>query len=373
MQYISLRGVFTLLVVCLLVGKGNGQESSDTFDMTTDKLVFDRTINTNWIASATLDPIDINSKVKISIPLLNGSADTLTVGKPRTDCGCSDAKIENSEWSPGGTNVLELTIRTPPKVVKSDFASVILLDALSTNPTTPKLQLQVRLKFPLKGLFNFSQSTYPIRLNSGAGEQAYEIPFLCTVSSPDVAIDFSGDPIFVDVKSDTSKPDSKLILLIDEGLVGEDGAFGRLTIRDKKTGKKDSTSILIDRSRPLVVSPKTLRFVKDEEGSFVANAVLRLSKRTAPPSTPKTPHAKPSQSTKSRSTALIEASIEGGSVKASVKRISTDVYRVRLTLPPSVKEKNEFPVVTWRVRSGGDDLSYSSNSTWSRHPISLQP
>jgi hypothetical protein len=316
-----------------------------------DTIHFSRPIPGHWTAEIEGVSLPAGSLCLVRVKLVNDSDQVLHVIGGKTTCGCTKATLDPDEWEAHEEATLSIHIKTPSTGDTARFNTGMLFEA--TTPEGP-VKLNIGFNCKLNGMLSFKDKLYPLSLGSDDSPETFRIPFVSTIVAPDFELDFDGEFVFDDTSIAPGEETSQLLLTVAPGLVPKSGAFGKLTIRDKKSRLEDTVDIIIEHPKKIAISPYTMRFsATDASDEVVAGAIVRLS------SDPEVAKNKP---------VLIEAYVDGKRVNTKSQRLSDRVYRVHLTTSAETFDRTADvstgimarKSIDWRIMFNGENLTLSS-------------
>ena len=328
------RAFLTVFLIFGLV-KALAVEPEDDF---TTKVVHDQNVVFSekvpgfWRAELKGLSLPAGEKCLVEVPLTNPSSNRVLVQRGQTSCGCSRAELTPSEWEPEGKTLLSFFIETPKTAKSATLTTGVTFKAKSGNdPVT--IIFALTCKFT--GMLNFQKASNSLLVNPKKGVQEFALPLISSVDSPEFEVDFDGNFVFENVAIENGSGESTMKLAINPKLLKKIGGFGKLTVKDEKSGLTDFTHIVVQLDQHIRVSPQTLRISKVKSG-YSTRAIVQFSE--------------------AKKNVSFEGVFAGRKVELNVRRLSDQVFRLDAKMPKAIVDRcleaDKFPPMQIRVKNG---------------------
>lgn len=327
----------TKLMICVLVavsslasvaqdGKPNGSEPPITIEREinlVDAGISGRSLIRGVGDLGVLKP---DTLYEVKLKLMNDSSENISFEEAETGCACRSVKMAKSEFLSKKVNTGTFVFKTP-----KDFG----LDKYYTGvefKENRKVVCTVSLNAKLSG--NLSLKVNQIAMKSGDESVSSFVGFVFTEpirkSDLSLEIDKTLAPHIqakIEFPADQAGNGKIKVSTVPNSIKTRSRAvLGEILLKDKRLGKNQKVTVVIQNELPLSISPKYLDFVKntEDEAILTATSILKISKRVKRDDEPK------------KGRVSLACSVSGEHVSVKMKRLTENIYRVSFNIPKKI-------------------------------------
>jgi hypothetical protein len=296
------------------------------------------------LADFDLGQIPLGKTCKVPIEIRNDTGGELEIGKSTLSCMCQSFKIDSPKIQPNGLLKAELKFSTEKNAQKRKWDGTISIKDVTKNGE-PSLPIVLHFSYEISGYLGIVEDLVVLEVAEGEtiGEVGVGVEISDPVKLENLGIDLPDSLRDFQVEIESISGNPTLKIMVPQSLLESGPVSDQIVVKDKVTGASDSILIFAKRKPPIAISPTVTRLAKfkddkDTKESLVGYVLIRLDRL---------------QGEKKDDTRVsIRCTLHENPVTIETKKLSDDVYRVKIVLKnsESVQGKEEL---NWTIVVGG--------------------
>ena len=286
-------------------------------------------------ASVDLGDLEPSCTYQIALQLDNNTLQDIAFDGAKSNCKCSQIEFKTNRLLAHASAPFIIEIRTPEKSPTGEFN--VAIELMKAKATVGTINFRAKLA---GNLFVQESGRFIVR----EALKEFRIPFVFShpieprnlvTQLPESLTDI----VQVEIEQNADKYFLKL--LVEPSLMATDLALGNITLSDKVSGVAVHSNVMIQRSGPVSISPRSLNFYSNAEHPSVyeAAAIVEFA---------------PELVASAGADSVLQISCHVGDKPVAVenKRLTSSLFRLKLTFEHELPEK-ELANLKLEFRLGG--------------------
>ncbi len=306
---------------------------------------------TGGLTDLTIDLRKLKAGMKgtVTLPISNLTDRPFKINTIITGCSCLNAKSYGNVIPPNGIVDVVIEMTTPSRGQSAQQIQFLRIQE------SDEVAIQLGMKFELMGAACFIPNCVTPKADRSNNKCVFEVPILVTepVLLANIRVFGTGDLEGASGKVVSREGRDFALFTLEVPKDGDLALCGELVIQESDQVKNNKIACFINREPRVVVSPRLVRMVRNDLG-WAADVILRMNR----------------DSNSVNASEEMELSIgcqgdDGTVLKVVAKKIGSQSYRVQLSIPEKVNEKQVMAlpkVLRWQVGWDGGIEEFSTPS-----------
>ena len=295
-----------------------------------------------YVATVNLGRLPVGQSVQVRLTMKNDSDDEIVFAGVSGNCSCTSFNSEQNKILPRGETAATWSIRTPSRNTSLVTSNTLMLQYAG------KVVIRITLQFELGGLLMFGEVAGVLTFDSDDATKSIEIPFIVSppVQADRVNITFSPELQQLERQITIHEGGGIITLTAADSVASTGPIRGQVFLSYPDAQFNDVFLLSIKDGRRHEISPRLIRF-RPLGDTLVATALVRLADTA---------------DAESENSVSVECSLNGESLIVEAKRLTSKMYRVRLSMQPEEKtvstsrnrddEAIEPLALVWKIQNG---------------------
>jgi hypothetical protein len=318
--------------------------------------------------SVDLGDLPTDRDVTVTLRIMNQSGAKIDYDEVQVSCACIQAQLEHVVIDQGKSGICRLTIDTSSK----QRARIVNMPIKLFNSNSPDSYSIINLKGYLEGYLGFLDPFMTADLKRDQEFNEVSIPFAATAPVSGDKIEIIQRPAAGTYHIEPSDRENdlwNLRLSIKTSTVPPEGMAIGITIADPVLDRKSECTVMLRHDRGIVINPRTLRLTQNDD-VFTGNCIMTIrdADRTAGDDNRT---GVETGATTAAGVPLVSATMNGESVRLTLRRMSDEHFRLSLTVSSEAIERMQAQQDSVDARGITWSVSTKSGSRQVFTPVSV--
>ncbi|WP_157665061.1 DUF1573 domain-containing protein [Mariniblastus fucicola] len=314
--------------------------SDESFDVTASAAITQIENALYYFADFDLGTLSSGEKGTVVLKLTNPTSEPFVFTEVVKSCNCVDVHYDMNEIGAGETVDFEFTLETP-KFSNSAVAAGSLTLVNKDVAESERRPLNLRFRYKLAGLLNIEREMCYLEIPPTQQVDVLRIPVLVTEPTTPSSLELVADETLevLDFRFEVTPDNLHIVAGVPEEIVKDGAVNGTLKIVDTTSKREDSIFITLRKGTAFKISPKVIRFRKENAASSnlrSATVLLRIPEGEDPDEY------------------QASAKILGRHCDVKSTKLAERVIKLDLSFDFSTALKENDDFVEWRIVRGND-------------------